>query len=489
MSPTRRSRPPAADPPAPDGIDGLAGRVLEGMEAGQARTPHTPLPSIRNLARHFGVSINTVQRALRTLAARGTAYGLPGKGYYWGKGPAPLPPLPEPKAAGRVRTAQALKADLRSGAFDPFAPLPSRKALADRYRVSTRTLRKALSDMEGDGSLERRGRSYRLKAGPPGRPNSLVILVTRCDPSGRLLLESERELDFVKAAYAESRAQGLELKLIGFDPKGRLIDRQGRGIAPVPGGRPVLGFLVSTWLVRDVLGILARLKPHRLPISVWWEHEPESFSKKRFPRNIAFFNLSFGERPGAIVAENLLGLGHTQVLFLSPFHASAWSRQRLEGLRKRILKAPGGRITAVVSEAHASPWSFQEEAWKELRAKNGALAMDDPRVALRKGRNLARRVRDMLEGAPPFPEATAWVCVNDEVAEIASAFLKARGGRPEPYLVSFDNSATSYRLGIDSFAFDAAAMARQMLFHLTRPSASLLPGRGLIDMEGRVERK
>jgi DNA-binding transcriptional regulator YhcF (GntR family) len=481
-------RPSGAGSPPPGRLAGQAGRVLEGLEADPARKPHAPLASIRDLARHFGVSVNTVQRALRDLSARGAAYGLPGKGYYWGKGPAPLASLPQRNAAGPDRIAEALKRDLRAGALDPFARLPARKALADRYRASARTLRQALLSLERDGVLDRDGRTFRFKAGPLSPPGSLVILVTRCDPSGRLLLDSERELDFLKAAYAESRALRMELKVIGFDPGGRLLDRQGRAAPAVPGGRPVLGFLVSTWLVPDVLGILSLLKPHRLPIAVWWEHSPADFSRLRFPRDVVLFNLSFGEGPGARVAETLLGLGHTRVLFLSPFHASAWSQQRLEGLRKRILKAPGGRVAAATSAAHASPWNFQAEAWRELRKTDRALAMDDPKVMHRKSRNLARRVRAMLAAAPPDPAATAWVCVNDEVAEIAAAFLKQRGG-PAPYLISFDNSAASYRLGIDSFAFDAGAMAREMLFHLTRPPAEVLPGRGLVELEGRVERK
>lgn len=480
---------PRTEPPKSGILAGLAARVLEALEAEEARAPHAPLPSIRNLAGRSGVSVNTVQRALRTLAARGAAYGLPGKGYYWGKGPAPAPPLPPPKASAQDRIAAALKEDLRAGALDPFARLPAQKALAGRYRVSTRTLRKAFSALEGDGALDRDGRTYRFRAGPAAARGSLVILVTRCDSSGRLLLDSERELDFLKAAYAETRALRLELQVIGFDPEGRLIDRRGRAIPPMPVGRPVLGFLVSTWLVSDVLGILSLLRPHRQPIAVWWEHSPESFSRTRFPRNVAFFNLSFGERPGAIVAETLLAKGHAQVLFLSPFHASAWSQQRLKGLRKRILKAPGGRVAAVTSEAHASPWSFQQEAWKELRAKNRTLAVDDPKVMHRKSRNLARRVRNMLRKDPPDPEATAWVCVNDEVAETVAAFLGQRDAPPAPYLISFDNSAASYRLGIDSFAFDAAAMVRHMLFHLTRPTAAGFPARGLVDLEGRVEGK
>jgi DNA-binding transcriptional regulator YhcF (GntR family) len=480
----------------PGGLRGLAERVLRGleaerarMEADKAREPHAPLPSIRDLARHFGVSVNTAQRALRALAARGAAYAVPGKGYYWGKGPAPVPSLPPREAGAPGRIAEALKEDLRSGSLDPFARLPAQKALAGRYRVSTRTLRKALRALETDGVLDRDGRTFRFKAGPLAASGSLVILVTRCDPSGRLLLESERELEFLKAAYLETRARRLELKVIGYGPGGRLLDRQGRTIPALPGGKPVLGFLVSTWLVPDVLGILALLKPHRLPISIWWEHSPESFSKIRFPRNVVFFNLSFGERPGALVAEALLGMGHRHVVFLSPFHASAWSRQRLEGLRNRILKAPGGRVTALTGDEHASPWSFQEEAWKELRAKDRALAWDDPKVMHRKSRNLARRVKGLLAGSAPAREASAWVCVNDEVAEIVSAYLRTHEVRPPPYLISFDNSAASYRLGIDSFAFDSAAMAREMLFHLTRPSTSVFPGRGLVDLEGRVERK
>jgi DNA-binding transcriptional regulator YhcF (GntR family) len=499
MTPEPTALLPATKPRAEAQLGGLAARILHGLEADKTRKLHAPLPSIRNLARHFGASVNTVQRALRTLSARGAAYGLPGKGYYWGKGPAPPPTLPQRKADGPKGIAEALKEDLRAGALDPFTRLPAQKALADRYHVSTRTVRKALLALEADEVLDRRGRTYRFKAGPPAAPGSLVILVTRCDISGRFLLDSERELDFLKAAYMETRALRLELKVIGFGPGGRLLDRQGRKIPPTPAGRPVLGFLVSTWLIPDIHGILALLRPYHLPVSIWWEHSSESLSKTRFPRNVVFFNLSFGERPGALIAETLLGMGHTQVLFLSPFHASPWSQQRLEGLRNRILKAPGGRVTAVTDDSHASPWSFQEEAWKELRAENRALAADAPQVMRRKNRNLARRVRVMLEGAPPAPDATAWVCVNDETAEIASAYIRTRDKKttdnatrdkqPAPYLISFDNSAASYRLGIDSFAFDSGAMARKMLFHLTRPSASVFPGRGLIDLDGRVERK
>jgi DNA-binding transcriptional regulator YhcF (GntR family) len=485
---------PAAEPGPRARPDSLVGRIVRGLEADKSRKPHGPLPSIRNLARHFGVSVNTVQRALRTLSARAVAYGMPGKGYYWGKGPAPAPPLPHPKPDGPGRIAEALKAELRAGALDPFSTLPAQKALADRYRVSARTLRKALAALEADGVLDRQGRTYRFRAGPAGAPGSFVILITRCDISGRLLLDSERELDFLKAAYTETRALRLELKVIGFGPEGKLLDRQGRAVPPTLGGGPVLGFLVSTWLIQDVHGILARLRPYHLPISVWWEHSPETLSRTRFPRNVVFFNLSFGERPGAIIAETLLGLGHTQILFLSPFHDSAWSRQRLEGLRNRILKAPGARVIAVTDDTHASPWSFQEEAWKALRARNRTLALDHPKVMRRKSRNLARRVRNMLAGSPTAAEASAWVCVNDEVAEIVSAIIKTRKGkaqakRPEPYLISFDNSAASYRLGLDSFAFDSAAMAREMLFHLTRPAASVFPHRGLIELNGRVERK
>lgn len=482
-----RPRPRPSRPPSSGRPEGLAGRVLAALDIGGSAG--SPLPSIRNLARHCGVSANTVQRALKILAARGAVYGLPGKGYYRGAGPAPVPPLPPAGNDGPGRIAESLQADLRKGDLDPFARLPPRKALADRYRVSTRTLRKALAALETRGALIRDGRTFRFRAGASALSGSRVILVTRCDSAGGLLLEGERELDFLKAAYRESRALGLELKVAGFDPGGRLLDRQGRSIASMPGGRPILGFLVSTWLVPDVLGILARLRPYRLPVSIWWEHSRQAFAKTRFPRNVALFNLSFGERAGALVAETLFGLGHRRAVFLSPFHASAWSQQRLEGLRSGFRKVPGGEVAALVSDAHASPWTFQEEAWKSLRAARRGLAADDPKVMRRKRLNLARHVRGMLEAAPPDPEATAWVCVNDEVAEIVFAFLQSRRAGPAPYLISFDNSSASYRLGIDSFAFDAGAMVRQMLFHLTRPSAAGFPGPGLIDLEGRVERK
>ena len=61
-------------------------------------------------------------------------------------------------------------------------------------------------------------------------------------------------------------------------------------------------------------------------------------------------------------------------------------------------------------------------------------------------------------------------------AVVLGVFLKAEPAPGDPS-------------GIDSFAFDSGAMVREMLFHLTRPPSAVLPGRGAIELVGRVERK
>ena len=87
------------------------------------------LPSVRALARHFGVAPLTMHRALRRLQAAGHVHSLPRKGFYWGAGPAAvpgLPPRPDAYDAARNR----LVTDLRCGAFHPHRDLPPRAALA-----------------------------------------------------------------------------------------------------------------------------------------------------------------------------------------------------------------------------------------------------------------------------------------------------------------------------------------------------------------------
>ena len=436
-------------------------RAIRGM-----RKARGALPSVRDLGRELGASPQTVHKVLRGLVQEGLVHALPQKGFFWGADgigdvAARTKPLEE-----RVRN--RLLADLRHGVYHPWKELPTRKALAQIYGAGERRIGRLLGTMAEQGILERRGRGYFLAPPPRMAPSTSVLVVVRCDARGELLLDTEREIDFLKSVRRELAEQGLGLVRLGWcEGLGRFLDSAGRELEPtqVPGA--LLGVLVSTWLVPEPRDLLHRLLRLDLPLSVWWEHAAEEFPHLRSRSGLAGFNLSFGESAGAAVGRHLASQGRLDVAFVSPYHTNDWSRLRLKGLREAI-EAQGGCVTEFVETRHYSPWHLQEIGGGEAgmrRILDGTLAgfLEDPQ----------------LRALP------TWVMVNDLAAVAMHRILRGQNREP-PYLIGFDNSSDSERLGLDSFEFHTDGMVRQMLHHIAHPGAALFADEPIREMMGRL---
>jgi len=436
-------------------------RAIRGM-----RRERGALPSVRDLGRELGASPQTVHKVLRSLAQEGLVYALPQKGFFWGGDGtgdmvARIEPLEE-------RLRNRLLADLRHGVYHPWKELPARKALAQIYGAGERRIGRLLGGLAEQGILERRGRGYFLAPPPRIAPSTSVLVVVRCDARGELLLETDREIDFLKSIRRELAEQGLGSVRLGWcEESGRFLDSTGCEIDPaqVPGA--LLGVLVSTWLVLAPQGLLHRLVRLKLPLSVWWEHPAEEFPHLRPRSGLAGFNLSFGESAGMAVGRHLASQGLLDVAFVSPYHANDWSRLRLKGLRE-ALEAHGGRVTELVEMRHYSPWHLQEIGGGEAgmrRLLDGTLAgfLEDPQLRA----------------------LSTWVMVNDLAAVEMNGLLR---GHPDlsPRLIGFDNSSDSERLGLDSFEFHTDGMVRQMLHHIAHPGAALFSDEPIREMIGRL---
>lgn len=426
-----------------------------------------PLPSVRTLAQLFGASPLTVNRALKDLALQEVIYSIARKGYFWGSHPS----APRELVVSFDPGFQMGK-DLHSGVFHPFEALPSVKELAQYYQTSGAVVRRILVRQVGQGILERRGQKYFMVSPSVPSQSAVVILVLRCDINGQLLLESEREMDFVRSVYREAHERNLGVDVIGYEDlqsEGLFLDCTGQ-VRQVPtSGAIVLGVLVSTWLVRDPRLLLRKLGQHKWPLSVWWEHHLNELPAPNHRNAYAYFNLAFGAAPGRIVAELLLARGHRRVAYISPYHLSAWSLQRLEGLKERMAKEAGGFVLALTDLSEASPWSM----------------LQSHGTAARSQRYLLRLLAQLL-AHPEFQSCTALVCVNDLVAEVVVKHKLIQAMRSVPYLVSFDNSSASYRYQFDSFAFQTEGMVRQMIYHLGCPHANLFASRKVHEMVGKV---
>ena len=430
----------------------------------QRVAPQVRLPSIRTLAGFYGVAPLTMHRILQSLAEQGHIYAIAHKGFFWGNRPAKFPSWPANIGLQRRdEIGNSLRSSLERGDLDPFAELPSLKTLAHQYGSTPRTISLVLQDLAQKHLLQRKGRHWSFRIPPENRHRNSVVLVQRCDAKGCLLIDTDREMDFIKAVYREVAAHDLQLQIIGWN---------GSEMRWVSKETLVLGILVSTWLIPDVQKLMSQLRKKGLPIAVWWEHPKQTVPISRKDR-VAYFNLSFGRVPGELVAEHLLRKKCSRIIFLSPFHQSEWSRNRYEGMRD-ILLANQIPMELFADNKHSSSWEFQEEAWKESRKITPQIHFDSPKVIRRRDEKIRSILMKWIKLIEAIEPRTAWVCVNDQVAEMVMDWLLSKSLQIQPYLVSFDNSKQSFRLQFDSFAFNTESMVRNMLHHLLQPGAERL---------------
>ena len=417
------------------------------------------LPSVRTVAERLSTSTCTVFRAYRKLIDARKVYGEQGNGYFWG---AAKDAMPEPPVREQVveRLERLLQEDWKSGRFATDAPLPTIKELCSQYETSIGSMRRTLEKLQALGILSRRGRGrfyFRTTHAPKAKE---ILLVMRSNPTGDFYCLGDRELEFMQKVYAEAEKRELRVRVLGYhEDSGKFLDSAGNAVLPET-FRDAFGAILSTMLVFKPQRLFSLFARTRFPISVWWEHPLSEIPRvlKKEPR-YAFFNLAFGEFPGRSVGRFLRERGCKDVVYISPYHLSSWSVDRLNGLKKS-----GLHVFEAVDDEHASPYDFRDKTREEFE------------------QILARLIADI-------PKVDAWVLVNDEVGcALHRMFLRGELARP-PYMVSFDNTVDSYRIRLDSFRFNLDTLAEQSVFHIVSPGVTLYARDDFRELSGRVVEK
>lgn len=438
----------------------MRSRIVEVLR--KRRRERGALPSVRELAREFDASPQTVHKALQELQQEGLVHAIDRKGFYWGSGLAEQTGTSTEGVEERFRI--RFHSDLRQGTYHSWKELPTRQALAQVYGVGSRCVGRILRDLSERGLLVKRGRHYFPAPSIGKRGDTHVLVVIRCDARGVLLLDTEREIEFLRAVRRELSERGLEFLSLGYcgEGSGRFLNRSGIEVDPTRMPEPLLGVIVSTWLVLDPVRLVNRLARLRLPISAWWEHPSRLFPRGHFPFGFAGFNLSFGASAGSAMGRYLANLGRLEIAYISPYHDNEWSRARLQGLREHILTCGGSVREFLDSDMH-SP--------SDLLHKGGQEA-------------LKRKLTDLLKDSG-LTETQTWVFANDTAAAAMHKILRDRKDL-RPLLTGFDNTSDSECLGFDSFEFHNDGMVRLMLHHLTHPKAEIFSRRELHEMMGRM---
>jgi len=449
-----------------------------------ARLPHWPggrLPTVRELASLHGTSTKTVSNALALLRERGLVETRQGSGLWRaGQRPAPVPALPKP---GAIEFAERLCAEIRQGLHPWTTDLPSLKEFASRWDCHPQTAAKALDIAAASGLLERRGRHHRPVRPRPrrGAQAPTLLCIGAADAQGRFRMDTDRESDFWRELGSQAAVAGLSLLRRPWT---------GERIRPDPSS---VGVVASTWHIQDPALLLHELESLRLPVCLWTEEYTRRETGRRHPR-IQLHEQGYHKDVGALAARHLLDLGHSRFAYISPWHASRWSRSRYQGIEEEVLRR-GGQVESFGLEG-ISIWDRLAPAYSDPRIASSfpktlvARLVEGSSTPVREatirelGMNRLRKDLDPLLEQASRSGATAWIAANDVCALQALDWLHAKGVEVprQVSLAGFDDTAQALRADLTSYRFASDSMARSMIRQILSPTRT----KGVMRHEGVV---
>lgn len=401
------------------------------------------MPSVRKMAQQLKLSVTTVHKVYKVLAAEGLIKLVQGKGCFWGAVPAAPIVQVEDVYAGIEKL--FLK-DLESVFLNAFDQLPSPGDLSIRYRVSPYIVKKFLNQKVDQGILVRNGRRMFFNEERTVGSSNYILFIHRSDEKGRMCIESERESDVFRTLARIAAEQNIVVHFISYNEKNDCLYHPDVKTFSVKNDPCCLGAFLSTWLIDNPQRLFAHFAHFDSPISVWWEYSPDTVpASVRNKKKWAFYNVAFGKEAGFIVGDYLKKKGIGPVHYLSPYHWSFWSKARLQGLQDS-----GIEVIPLVDERFASPF--------DLKNYTEAQGLDSQVF-------LNQMVERLLKNAT----LKYFVCANDWVATTLIDYCKSKG-EDLPYVVGFDDTIDSYRYVFDSFSFNVGTMVKEALYHIVAPT-------------------
>ncbi|MBD3321082.1 MAG: GntR family transcriptional regulator [Chitinivibrionales bacterium] len=470
------------------------------------------LPPVAALCQRAGVSYQSMIRALSVLKRRGIVEGKQGRRYS-------VAPCAHERCAelaeelssneskrsaeyAWVMLARKLRLDLLTGGFSRKRPLPSIKELAVRYGSSYRPLKKALEKLREEGLLDMHKRTYRMGVIAASRSRTKVVFVTQSAADGALLSGGILNQDFIRALSDECSRAGIELEIIGeYHDKEHgtyYFAQPGEGRIRLRDTEDTIGYIFMVTAPPLLEGAMdwvwRELTAFRKPLAVLdvcggWRLP--SLTREPLVHN---YSMAISSLTGKRAAQRIIYRGHKRIAYISPFHDSVWSHNRLEGLREIYAAAglPDGVQTFVdenppdihkfyFQPAHArcdiKTLQVSYDRWKKQLPDIYTAELDSlfyshiPLIIMPEAE--FKLQMQTLFGRVAAADCSAWIACNDRVALEALTFARECGIAvpQELSVVGFDDSPQALAANLTSYNFNVRAMVHAMLDFVARPNA------------------
>ncbi|MBD3420071.1 MAG: GntR family transcriptional regulator [Chitinivibrionales bacterium] len=499
--------------------------IIECIDNGQIPV-RAHLSPIKQFASQLDVSKNTVSKAYRLLQHNGIISTAQGRkttlvstdtsGIKQVLEQNTLHRMPQPfTELAWQKLYRVLLEKIHQGVYAPGTPLPSLKELETQYHTTYRTLARALHELEQNNLLVRHKKTFSVKHIQVARPQAKIVFLTIGNPKGGLrlygpseeihrhleLICSQRNLTLISLThdYYQSEffywgpSEGKHFSLFQDDS--------------------VIGyfFLASTFRQDAHRPVLQDLCNQQKPVAILdlvgnWRYEPAENKP-----NVHLFSAMITTQPGRHVGRHLLSLGHSNLAYISPFHQSAWSRRRLDGLAA-IYKEAGidhalhpctlDRPPVIYRyyEDHAERQCPIDdlvdfyESWRKQRPQDFVALIDPlfdyqlPHIIIPRA-EFYRALRKLFDQALACRHVSAWVCANDDVAVAAASYLRTkRIAVPDRIaLIGFDDTLDAVRNKIASYNFNLSRVVNLLVQTLiSNPISAGYAKSNALDIEGII---
>lgn len=480
--------------------------IIEGSTDGK-------LPSVRNLARRCSVSPVTILGAVDVLKNEGVLESRWGRGIYVAEEKKPYADSATDLEIYSIveKTVITIKKDIIEGKYQTHLPLPSIKQLTADYNVSYPTIKKALALLSEESVIKRSGSKYYFFTDHT-KSKSRIAIIAFGSAKNSVKIETERERNFYRLLSTAAMQQNVIFETIccnDYLEEIQFFTPDDTPLAYYLKSKNIIGIILSSYHMKDSAECLRKLLKFNIPISAWVEDhrilkmvDYHGSAKKE----LCFFDSSYSTLPGYEVGRYLIGKGHKNIAYISPFHKSPWSQNRLTGLKKAAAMSDSEIwIFPYVSTDYLNDYFFLVKVIGKHSIEKGVVSdvagILHPflrnRIAsiqydldtLLRDNMIFTVCEEFIKEVSKDSSITAWVCANDHIAVLITDYWNYCSVplSKRPALIGFDNSFKSFERNISSYEFNTSGEVQNMLNHLIYPNTtSLLNGSSEVRLSGKI---